>query len=161
MVRDGAGTPAIIIFFIILMSAWYGGMGPGLMATAVIVLLTSGTSYPLWRVVRLALFIASSVLICALAETLHAARRRAEESRRWLSAVLASIGDAVISTDAEGRVTFLNPTAEALTGWSRKRKPWVWPFSEVFPSVFHHLTRLARREPGPARRPARGTGSSG
>ena len=30
---------------------------------------------------------------------------------------LASIGDAVITTDVEGRVTFLNPIAERLTGW--------------------------------------------
>ena len=31
---------------------------------------------------------------------------------------LHSIGDAVITTDAEGRVDYLNPVAEALTGWS-------------------------------------------
>jgi len=35
----------------------------------------------------------------------------------WSRATLASIGDAVITTDAEGRVTFLNPVAESLTGW--------------------------------------------
>jgi diguanylate cyclase (GGDEF)-like protein/PAS domain S-box-containing protein len=34
---------------------------------------------------------------------------------------LHSIGDGVISTDAEGYVDYLNPTAEQLTGWSRKR----------------------------------------
>jgi PAS domain S-box-containing protein len=32
---------------------------------------------------------------------------------------LASIGDAVIVTDPESRVTFMNPTAEKLTGWSQ------------------------------------------
>ncbi len=31
---------------------------------------------------------------------------------------LASIGDAVIATDTEGRVTFLNPIAQDLTGWT-------------------------------------------
>ena len=36
----------------------------------------------------------------------------------WWRVTLASIGDAVITTDAEGRVTFLNPVAESLTGWT-------------------------------------------
>lgn len=35
-----------------------------------------------------------------------------------LEVALASIGDAVIITDAEGRATYLNSVAEALTGWS-------------------------------------------
>lgn len=42
---------------------------------------------------------------------------RAERER--LRITLASIGDAVISTDAEGRVDFLNGVAETLTGWSQ------------------------------------------
>ena len=53
-----------------------------------------------------------------------AARRVAEENARLiheqrerLHVTLASIGDAVISTDAEGRVDFLNPVAENLVGW--------------------------------------------
>jgi PAS domain S-box-containing protein len=37
----------------------------------------------------------------------------------WLRVVLTSIGDAVVSTDAEGRVSFMNDVAEDLTGWSR------------------------------------------
>jgi PAS domain S-box-containing protein len=39
------------------------------------------------------------------------------DQREWLRVTLESIGDAVIATDSLGRVTFLNPTAEALTGW--------------------------------------------
>ncbi|MFN0196858.1 MAG: PAS domain S-box protein [Planctomycetaceae bacterium] len=41
------------------------------------------------------------------------------EQRDWLRVTLSSIGDAVITTDSDGRVTFLNPVAESLTGWTQ------------------------------------------
>lgn len=44
---------------------------------------------------------------------------------------LASIGDAVISTDAKGCVTFMNETAEALTGW-RSQEAAGQPLETVF-----------------------------
>jgi PAS domain S-box-containing protein len=39
------------------------------------------------------------------------------QQREWLHTILTSICDAVIATDASGRVVFLNPVAEQLTGW--------------------------------------------
>lgn len=42
--------------------------------------------------------------------------REAERLRIWQT-TLASIGDGVIATDPTGRVSFLNPVAEHLTGW--------------------------------------------
>jgi len=55
------------------------------------------------------------------AQSINLARRRAEEALRkqsdWLRVTLSSIGDAVISTDVEGQVTFMNRVAESLTGW--------------------------------------------
>ena len=57
------------------------------------------------------------------ARSILLARQRAEEALRkqseWLRITLASIGDAVITTSADGRVTFLNGVAEALTGWNQ------------------------------------------
>lgn len=43
-----------------------------------------------------------------------------QREREWLRVTLASIGDALIATDATGRVTILNPVAAALTGWSQQ-----------------------------------------
>lgn len=42
------------------------------------------------------------------------------DQRHWLLITLSSIGDGVITTDAELRVTFLNPVAVALTGWTEQ-----------------------------------------
>ena len=50
----------------------------------------------------------------------HKMERKLKESEEWFSTTLKSIGDAVIATDINGNVTYLNPTAEALTQWNQK-----------------------------------------
>jgi PAS domain S-box-containing protein len=40
-----------------------------------------------------------------------------QNADRWFAATLNSIGEAVIATDNAGAITFMNPVAEALTGW--------------------------------------------
>jgi len=126
--RSGATIP----FFAVLISTWFGGLGPGVFTIAagaviyLIVLVNRGSSFPAWQILQLAFFVAGGAMITALVEVLHAARRRAEANERWLSAVLSSIGDAVIATDGQGRVSFTNPVARSLTGWAEgeaKGKP--------------------------------------
>lgn len=48
----------------------------------------------------------------------HQMEKQLREREQWLATTLMSIGDAVITTDSEGLVTFMNPVAEALTRWS-------------------------------------------
>jgi len=40
-----------------------------------------------------------------------------DESQQWFATTLNSLGDGAIATDAVGRVQFMNPSAEVLTGW--------------------------------------------
>jgi PAS domain S-box-containing protein len=48
----------------------------------------------------------------------RAARLDAERAQWLWTTTLRSIGDAVVATDVDGRVTFMNPLAEVLTGWT-------------------------------------------
>ncbi|MGE5444994.1 MAG: response regulator [Ignavibacteriales bacterium] len=50
----------------------------------------------------------------------HRMEKQLKESREWFATTLKSIGDAVIATDKEGLITFMNPVAESLTGWEQK-----------------------------------------
>jgi diguanylate cyclase (GGDEF)-like protein/PAS domain S-box-containing protein len=57
--------------------------------------------------------LASMLERSANAEALFLEQERAQVT-------LASIGDAVISTDVAGNITYLNPVAESMTGWLRQ-----------------------------------------
>lgn len=74
------------------------------------------------------------------------------EQRQWFNVALSSIGDAVITTDAGGRITFLNPVAESLTGWSLSEAQGL-ALSEVF-KIINEDTR--REVENPALRVERG-----
>ncbi|MGJ0485447.1 MAG: PAS domain S-box protein [Methylomicrobium sp.] len=63
------------------------------------------------------------------------------DSEENLSVTLNSIGDAVLATDAAGRITRLNPRAEQLTGWPRK-EAMGRPIAEIF-----HIINQDTRQP--------------
>ena len=44
--------------------------------------------------------------------------RQLSERERWFATTLKSIGDAVIATDVDLRITFMNVVAERVTGWT-------------------------------------------
>jgi len=61
-----------------------------------------------------------------------------QSEERW-TATLGSIGEAVIATDSEGRITFLNPVAAALTGWQ---------LEEALKQPIGNVLRLVNEESG-------------
>ncbi len=66
-----------------------------------------------------------------LALSKHKVESKLRRIERWFSAAIKSIGDAVITTDENAIITFLNPVAESLTGWNLKQAQGR-PLEEVF-----------------------------
>jgi PAS domain S-box-containing protein len=64
----------------------------------------------------------------------HRIARELRESEAFRSALLQCVGDGVVATGPDGRVKFLNPLAEALTGWKEKEAVGR-PLDEVFNAV--------------------------
>ena len=120
-------TLPLLVLFVpaIAAAALLGGLGPGLVATMLsavaigVVLFPTGEAWGGGAVYDLAILLASGGLISVVSETTHRRRLQAEARRQMYRVTLDSIGDAVIATDVTGAITFLNRTAEALTGWSR------------------------------------------
>ena len=76
----------------------------------------------------------------------YAAEQKLRASERRFAATLSSIGDAVIATDAQARVTFMNSVAEAPTGWLQ-REAAGRPLPDVF-RIVNENTREIVEDPG-------------
>ena len=118
--------PYITLFPAIMVSAWAGGFGPGLLTT---VLAALGAAYlwvppvrSMWIVdpgewLGLVVFMAVGTVISGLNEAWRRGTVALADSEQRLAVTLASIGDAVLTTDENGDILTLNEVAEALTGW--------------------------------------------
>ena len=147
--------PLLVIFFLpILFSAYIGGLGPGLVATFITAISSEYYLMPPAHSFSFAkpmdflqwlIFIAGGVVASFLNEALHRARQRANTNQSLYAVTLASIGDAVITTDAQGRVTFLNGEAERLTGWTNADAAGK-PLPIVF-KIVNEETRLTVEDP--------------
>ena len=87
----------------------------------------------------------------SLTRALHSviARKAVEDAlfleKERAQVTLNSIGDAVISTDIAGNITYLNQVAERMTGWSGEEASGR-PFAEVF-QIIEGVTRETARNP--------------
>jgi PAS domain S-box-containing protein len=129
----GARLPFTTYFVVAITVAIFLGIGPSLLTIAlggilgtvlfIVPARLSGNS----GLIQLLPYFVVSVGLSFLIKVIQDARRRAEqaaidlvESRERLATILASIADAVIATDLEGRVTFMNGVAQKLTGFSEQ-----------------------------------------
>ncbi len=118
-------------------ATWFAGRGPGLVVAALIEITTVvfnpvNPDVPLAKVIfgHFSVF-AFMVIIVLLVSSRRSAEGRIREQGELLQVMLNSIGDAVIATDLDGTVNFLNPVAEKLTGWNQK-KAYGKPLEKVF-----------------------------
>ena len=87
----------------------------------------------------------AGVMLSSLLFGLMRSMFNAQFNARRIAVTLNSIGDAVVATDAEARVTLLNPLAEKLTGW-RQGEAVGLPVDEVMRTI-HEGTRLPAVNP--------------
>jgi len=147
--------PLLVVFFLpILFSAYVGGLGPGLVATFIAAISTEYYLMPPTHSFLLAtpmdlvqwlFFIVGGVVASFLNEALHRAWRLTHTHESLYAVTLASIGDAVITTDAQGCITFLNGEAEHLTGW-KNHEAFGQPLPKVF-KIVNEETRLTVEDP--------------
>lgn len=131
----------IPVVFAMVAASWYGGRGPGLLLAF---LFQGTTTYSKPPEDAKTVFAQLSVLFVYifLAVVISGIKRlnaRLREQKELMQVTLSSIGDAVIATDIQGKVNFLNPTAENLTGWSLD-DACDKPLDEVF-SIVNEQTR--------------------
>ena len=101
--------------------------------------------------VGLLAYLFTCTLIIVFGEAARARQHRVNESREVFRVTLRSIGDAVITTDTAGRITYLNEVAEKLTGW-----PLQDALSHPLDHVFKILNETTREPVGnPATRALR------
>ena len=157
----GQRQPFVTFYIALIVSAWFGGLGPSLVALALGALSALAFFTP-WSgspsantaadLLGTALYVVVGSVLVAYSQAHRTALSRlehAEESerrhRRRVETTLASIGDAVLTTDAGGRVASMNPVAEALTGWTQHEAEGK-PLGEVF-RIVNEETRIEAENP--------------
>ncbi|MYN43918.1 EAL domain-containing protein [Pseudoduganella sp. FT93W] len=118
--------PMLILFMLpIVLSATLGGMGPGLLATALAALSTEYCLIPPvfdWHVgnpdimLQWGFMLVNGVAVSLLSEMLQQAINRAEAKRQLLDAVISGTSDAIFVKDLQGRYLLANQATAGFLG---------------------------------------------
>jgi PAS domain S-box-containing protein len=131
-ILDGAGFS--IFLATVLICAWVGGLGPSILAQTLL-LFAHGILFATigpqssqaggWRgLLGICAYYLVGTVVALLSEARQSSLKRVTLQKerialqdQELKAIISGIGDGVIVTDQSGNVSFLNPTAEIMTGW--------------------------------------------
>lgn len=137
----GSASPFLLFVAAVVISAWYGGLGPGLFAGALAAVLAayffleplSSFRVGIHGGLQLLVFMLEVVLISVLSGSRRKSIEEERREREWLQTTLRSVGDGVIASNEAGRVALMNSVAESLTGWSSAEAEGK-PVEDIFPA---------------------------
>src|SRR6476620_5057068 len=149
----GDALPLVTLFGAVAAAVWLGGYRVAIPVTVLgylacfYLFITPRRSFDLSRadVIGLIAYLFTCALIIAFGEATRIAQARAGQRQEVFRVTLRSIGDAVITTDIEGRITYINGVGEALTGWSQQ-DALGQPLDRVF-HIVNESTRLPVESP--------------
>ena len=149
----GDALPLVTIFGAVAAAVWLGGYRVAIPVTVLGYLACSYLfipprgSFDLSRgdVVGSIAYLFTCFLIIAFGEAARIAQARAHQRQEVFRVTLRSIGDAVITTDTQGCITYINGVGEALTGWSHQ-DALGQPLDRVF-HIVNESTRLPVENP--------------
>ena len=115
----GVNVPFITFFFGVMVAAWYGGFGPGIVAALASTVVADhffiapvgSFSFNSANVLALSLFVMEAIGISVLSEALHRAKQEAEDGSLKMKHLLDSISEAFVAVDT--MPGWLQPIAEA------------------------------------------------
>jgi PAS domain S-box-containing protein len=144
----------VTLFAAVAFAVWFGGYRAAIMAAVLgymacdylfIGPVGGFGFYDVPNFIGLLAYLVSCSIIIAFGEAMWRARQRARERQQLLQVTLASIGDAVMTTDTDGRITYLNTAAESLTGWTLEEATGQ-PIDNVF-NIVNEQTRQRIESP--------------
>ena len=147
--------PIVFLLFVaaVMVTAWYGGLKPGLLATFVstsiigFFLLQPRLQFTLSDFLRLTVFVAVATLISAMSESRKRANEGLREENESLQALVEASPVAIVVLDADTNVRLWNPAAERLFGWTAQEARYL-PLPILAPSgeeAFRANLEAARR----------------
>ncbi len=121
----GDALPFVTLFGAVAASVWLGGWQPAVVVAILGYIAAAALFIPgvlgltdVNGIVALGAYLFTCGLVVGLGEMMRTAHAVASQQRETFQVTLRSIGDAVITTDNDARITYLNGIAESITGWS-------------------------------------------
>jgi PAS domain S-box-containing protein len=141
--------PLVTLFAAVAIAVWAAGWIAATLVTIVGYLVCAYLFVPprgslviadLQTLVGLAAYLVTCALIIAIGKRMLRAQSHAAERGEMLRVTLGSIGDGVITTDTEARITYLNAVAATLTGWTPEEAR-----GQPLDAVFHIIDEQTRK----------------